>query len=83
MADDKRMGVLAADAFQDSEYFLPKVAIEKMGVHTEVVSPGTDPVSSLQRLRRRAGLVGGRPRIRAHSLWGTLWATPRASVSPF
>jgi deglycase len=45
MADDeKRMAVLAADAFQDSEYFLPKVAIEKMGVHTEVVSIGTDPI---------------------------------------
>jgi len=30
MADDKRIAVLAADAFQDSEYFLPKVAIEKL-----------------------------------------------------
>src|SRR5262249_59565914 len=44
MADDKRIAVLAADAFQDSEYFLPKIAIEKMGVHTEVVSLGTDPI---------------------------------------
>jgi len=44
MADDKRIAVLAADAFQDSEYFLPKIAIEKMGVHTEVVSLGIDPI---------------------------------------
>jgi len=44
MADDKRIAVLAADAFQDSEYFLPKVAIEKMGVKTEVVSLEIDPI---------------------------------------
>ena len=44
MAKDKTIAVLAADAFQDSEFFLPKVEIEKMGVRTEVVSLGPDPI---------------------------------------
>ena len=44
MAKDKTIAVLAADAFQDSEYFLPKVEIEKLGVRTEVVSLGPDPI---------------------------------------
>src|SRR5262245_55118707 len=44
MVEDKKIAVLAADAFQDSEYFLPKIAIEKMGVSTEVVSLRTDPI---------------------------------------
>ena len=30
--------VLVADGFQDSEYFLPKCEIEKMGVQTEVAA---------------------------------------------
>lgn len=38
------MAVLAADAFQDSEYFLPKIEIEKMGVRTGVVSLRPDPI---------------------------------------
>jgi deglycase len=38
------IAVLAADAFQDSEYFLPKVEIEKLGVRTEVVSLAPDPI---------------------------------------
>ena len=44
--DSKRkMAVLIADAFQDSEYFLPKIAIEKIGVVTEIVSLKKDPVA--------------------------------------
>ena len=44
MANDRTIAVLAADAFQDSEYFLPKIEIEKMGVRTEVVSLTLDPI---------------------------------------
>ena len=40
----KKMAVLVADAFQDSEYMLPKIEIEKMGVETEVVSISDKPV---------------------------------------
>ena len=40
-----KMAVLIADAFQDSEYFLPKIEIEKMGVITEIVSLKTEPVT--------------------------------------
>ena len=44
--DSKRkMAVLIADAFQDSEYFLPKIEIEKMGVATEIVSLKNEPVA--------------------------------------
>jgi hypothetical protein len=35
-----KIGVLLADAFQDSEYFLPKFAIESTGAQTEVISLG-------------------------------------------
>src|SRR5215831_1968461 len=36
--------VLIADAFQDSEYFLPKIEIEKLGIETETVSISKTPV---------------------------------------
>ena len=39
-----QVGVLIADAFQDSEYFLPKIEIEKLGVQTEVISIDSKPV---------------------------------------
>jgi len=39
-----KVAVLVADAFQDSEYFLPKIAIEKMGVETETISISKSPV---------------------------------------
>jgi protease I len=39
-----KIGVLVADGFQDSEYFLPKVEIEKAGVTTEVISLTRSPV---------------------------------------
>jgi hypothetical protein len=35
-----KIGVLLADAFQDSEYLLPKFAIESTGAQTEVISLG-------------------------------------------
>src|SRR5262249_58270104 len=39
-----KVAVLIADAFQDSEYFLPKIEIEKLGVETETVSISKTPV---------------------------------------
>lgn len=39
-----KIAVLLADGFQDSEYFLPKVEIEKLGVQIEVVSLRSQPV---------------------------------------
>lgn len=39
-----KLAVLVADAFQDSEYFLPKIDIEKLGVETETVSISKRPV---------------------------------------
>jgi protease I len=39
-----RVAVLVADAFQDSEYFLPKIEIEKLGVETETLSITKSPV---------------------------------------
>ena len=35
-----KIGVLLADAFQDSEYFLPKYELERAGAQTEVISLG-------------------------------------------
>ena len=42
---NRKIAVLIADAFQDSEYFLPKIEIEKMGVVTEIVSLKNDSVA--------------------------------------
>jgi len=39
-----KIAVLAADGFQDSEYFLPKIEIEKLGVTTEVLSLRSEPI---------------------------------------
>ena len=39
-----KIAVLVADAFQDSEYFLPKIEIEKLGVETETISISKHPV---------------------------------------
>jgi protease I len=39
-----KVAVLVADAFQDSEYFLPKIEIEKLGVETETLSISKRPV---------------------------------------
>ena len=39
-----KIGVLLADAFQDSEYFMPKFDIENAGAQTEVISLGSKPI---------------------------------------
>jgi hypothetical protein len=40
-----KIGVFLADAFQDSECFLPKFEIESVGVQTEVISLASMPVA--------------------------------------
>ena len=37
-------GVLVADGFHDSEYFLPKFEIEKIGIQTEVGALTREPI---------------------------------------
>jgi deglycase len=39
-----KIGVLLADGFQDSEYFLPKFDIENAGAQTEVISLASKPI---------------------------------------
>jgi len=39
-----KFAVLVADGFQDSEYFLPKIEIEKLGVRTEIISRSRQPI---------------------------------------
>ena len=39
------MAALVADAFQDSEYFLPKIALQdQLGLDVEVVSTNKEPI---------------------------------------
>jgi protease I len=41
----QRVAALVADGFQDSEYFLPKIALqEQLGLDVEVISTKRDPV---------------------------------------
>src|SRR5262245_53666379 len=40
----RTVGILAADGFQDSELFLPKIAIEKLGIETQIISLSRDPI---------------------------------------
>ena len=41
----KKMAALVADAFQDSEYFLPKIALQdQLGLDVEVISIGKKPI---------------------------------------
>ena len=58
-----KIAVLVADAFQDSEYFLPKIEIEKLGVETEVVSLKREPVE-IYSFFARIGLLDVQKTIR-------------------
>jgi protease I len=39
-----KIAILVADGFQDSEYFLPKIELEKLGLQTEVISISKEPI---------------------------------------
>lgn len=55
-----KIAVLVADGFQDSEYFLPKVGIERLGVKTEVVSLSSGSVEIWSYFSRIGTLDVGR-----------------------
>ena len=41
----EKVAALVADAFQDSEYFLPKIALQdQLGLDVEVISLKRDPI---------------------------------------
>src|SRR4030095_2643180 len=41
----KKVAALVADAFQDSEYFLPKIALQdQLGLDVEVISSKREPI---------------------------------------
>jgi deglycase len=61
--DGVKIAVLVADAFQDSEYFLPKIEIEKLGVETEVISLKREPVE-IYSFFARIGLLDVQKTIR-------------------
>src|SRR5262249_18610038 len=45
MTDQRpKIAALIADAFQEEEYFLPKVALTEAGYHVEAVSSRKEPV---------------------------------------
>jgi protease I len=45
MRTKKKVAALVADAFQDSEYFLPKIALQdQLGLDVEVISAKRDPI---------------------------------------
>jgi hypothetical protein len=48
---EKKSVALVADAFQDSEFFLPKIAVEDMGGRVEVVSAGSKPIEIILAAR--------------------------------
>ena len=58
-----KIGILAADGFQDSEYFLPKIEIEKLGVETEVISLTREPIE-IYSFFSRIGLLDVNQTIR-------------------
>src|SRR5207245_8117288 len=51
-----KIAALIADAFQEEEYFFPKVALNEAGYQVEVVSSGEQPVEIYSYLAR-TGLV--------------------------
>jgi protease I len=56
MPQDRKVAALLADAFQEEEFFFPKVALNKAGYAVEVVSIGKDPVE-IYSIFRRTGLL--------------------------
>ena len=51
-----KIAALVADAFQEEEYFFPKVALTEAGYHVEVVSSGRQPVE-IYSYFTRSGLL--------------------------
>ena len=77
-----KIAVLLADGFQDSEYFLPKVEIEKLGAQTEVVSLRSQPVEIWSYFSRIGTLDVNRTisQVNMHDYEGVL--VPGGAKSP-
>ena len=56
MASKGKIAALVADAFQEEEYFFPKVALNEAGYQVEVVSSRKEPVE-IYSYFRRTGLL--------------------------
>ena len=49
----EKVAALVADAFQDSEYFLPKIALQdQLGLDVEVISLKRDPIEIYSNFSR-------------------------------
>jgi protease I len=51
-ADGKRLAILAADGFEESELFSPKEAMEAAGVDVEVISPRPGGIQGLRHMEK-------------------------------
>jgi protease I len=56
MSEQRKVAALLADAFQEEEFFFPKVALNKAGYAIEVVSIGKAPIE-IYSYFRRTGLL--------------------------
>jgi protease I len=56
MSRQQKIAALLADAFQEEEFFFPKVALNKAGYLVEVVSIGKGPIE-IYSYFRRTGLL--------------------------
>src|SRR5262245_26616972 len=56
MLKEKKVAALVADGFQEEEFFLPKVALNRAGYAVEVVSIRNDPIE-IYSFFRRTGLL--------------------------
>jgi putative intracellular protease/amidase len=56
MPQEMKVAALLADAFQEEEFFFPKVALNKAGYTVETVSIGKGPVE-IYSFFRRTGLL--------------------------
>ena len=57
----EKVAALVADAFQDSEYFLPKIALQdQLGLDVEVISLKRDPIEIYSNFSRIGLLDVGR-----------------------
>ena len=62
MSDHRpRIAALVADAFQEEEYFFPKIALNEAGYQVEVISSGKEPVEIYSYFARTGLLDVDRP----------------------
>src|SRR5262245_21018231 len=77
-----KIAALVADAFQEEEYFFPKIALTEAGYQVEVVSSRKEPVE-IYSYFARTGLLDVERAImeaRPETMWGVL--IPGGAKSP-